>query len=108
MTTTPQLDENTKALYEIAQALNRLTLLKAIELHAVSVRECGVSISEGREEDAGESSIQKAAYDLMDAGAYSATLVSIADDAGAAILRIAEDTDVDSYSTVEDIKKKFQ
>lgn len=100
--------ENTKALYEIAQALNRLTLLKAIELHAVSVREGGVQIPEELEEDVGKSSIQKAAYDLMDAGAFSATLTSIADDAGTAILEIDEDTDADSPSTVEDIQKKFQ
>lgn len=100
--------ENTKALYEIAQALNRLTLLKAIELHAVSIREGGVQIPQGCEEEAGESSIQKATYDLKDLGAFSAGLVSIADDAGAAILRIDEDTDAESPSVKEEIKEKLE
>lgn len=54
--------ENTKALYEIAQALNRLTLLKAIELHAASIRENGVLMAKQCE---GDSSIQKVEYALF-------------------------------------------
>lgn len=73
------------AIYEAAQAINRLVLLKTLELHAVNVRE-GMALPPAAEDL--ETSIQKAGYDLGSRGCMRSWLTSVANDAETAIVNI--------------------
>lgn len=82
MTDMPQLDENTKALYEIAQAINRLTLVKVFELRAHS-------IDQGKCSAASESSSLFLANEyFLNRAVTAATIDDVAADADNAINRL--------------------
>lgn len=81
MTDMPQLDENTKALYEIAQAINRLTLMKAFELRARAIEQGSCTeTSEG-------SSLLLASNYFKYMSVTATTIDDIAADASTAIFR---------------------
>ena len=84
-----------KALYEIAHALNRLTILKALEIQAASIRE-----ADGKTPDEAEvvTSLQKAEWFLRETtrDVTSDGLCSVINDAEKAIFRIAEESGIKS------------
>lgn len=97
----PQLDENTKALYEIAQALNRLTLLKAFELRARS-------IDQGDCTELTESSSLVRASNYFECRSVTATDIDdIASDASTAIYRMHENGQAESGAIFVTDKEAF-
>lgn len=82
---------NDNLLAEVANAINRLVMVKAIEIKAAGIRETG---------NYETSSYGKAEDFMRDTSNCNASLEDIADDAEGAIVQIASATDTTSSSIV--------